>query len=212
MITFFKGGGENEEFFIRNCRNRLRDFYSRHWCRRFRKLLDSFRNDRARRRLNACIGIFLAVLLSAVPRIEVEAVESYISADYIELAEKYAEQYSVSPYLIVTFIEIESSGHADAVSPTGQYIGLMQLNSETFEGDLTDPANNIEQGTKYLSDLLEEHSTVEAVSLYSGEGGRHGYYTEKVMFQLHKKIIMKALGKELAKTNFYKETKGEFEL
>lgn len=112
----------------------------------------------------------------------------------------------------MTFIEIESSGHADAVSPTGQYIGLMQLNSETFSGDLTDPANNIEQGTKYLSDLLEEHSTVEAVSLYSGEGGRHGYYTEKVMYQFHKKVIAKALGKELAKTNFYKETKGEFEL
>lgn len=59
--------------------------------------------------------------------------------------------------MLIAVIERESSGRADAVSENGKCIGLMQLSSKYFEGDLTDPENNIRQGATFLIELFDRY-------------------------------------------------------
>lgn len=88
---------------------------------------------------------------------------------YLQHVRKYAQQYNVSPSLILGIMRSESSFNPHAVSPAPAY-GLMQLvptsggreayrrakNEDVAPSKdyLFDPENNIELGTAYLSVLL----------------------------------------------------------
>ena len=129
-----------------------------------------------------CI-LVLAWLFVPLSCFNCKANDSYINEYYIDLCVKYGEIYNIDPNLLIAFIECESSGDASAVSANGQYIGLMQLNKDTFSGDLTDPENNIRQGAEYLHLLRTDNdgNMMIAVSYYSGEAGEIGFYTRKVI-------------------------------
>jgi soluble lytic murein transglycosylase-like protein len=70
----------------------------------------------------------------------------------------FATKYNLSPNLLKTVAEAESSLDPNAVSPAGAQ-GVMQLMPSTAKGlgvtDPFDPAQNIEGGAKYLKSLLD---------------------------------------------------------
>ena len=80
--------------------------------------------------------------------------------------------------LVESVIKQESGFHANAVSPKGA-IGLMQLMPGTAKqlgADPRDPAQNIEAGTQYLTDLLmkyedKDDQIVRALAAYNAGPG-----------------------------------------
>ncbi|MCS5737364.1 lytic transglycosylase domain-containing protein, partial [Herbiconiux daphne] len=81
-------------------------------------------------------------------------------ADYSDLIKKYSKKYGVPEKLIQQLINVESSGDAGAVSPTGP-VGLMQVSSAVAKeagyskSDMYDPEKNIDAGVKYLASNLK---------------------------------------------------------
>jgi hypothetical protein len=81
-----------------------------------------------------------------------------IPGKYAAIVDKKGKKYKVSPPLIHAVIEAESGYHPAAVSHAGA-VGLMQLMPATADRfgitDPTDPAQNIDAGTRYLRFLLD---------------------------------------------------------
>ncbi len=79
-------------------------------------------------------------------------------AKYVPLIDVAAKTHGMDPKLIHAVIRAESGYNARAVSAKGA-IGLMQLIPATAQRygitDLSDPAENITAGTRYLRDLLK---------------------------------------------------------
>lgn len=102
---------------------------------------------------------------------------------FAPIVEEAARAHQVDPALLHAVITAESGYNPGAVSHKGA-VGLMQLMPETarrygVENSL-DPAQNIQGGTRYLSDLLQMfNNNIElAVAAYNaGENAviRHGY-------------------------------------
>ncbi len=104
---------------------------------------------------------------------------------YMNHIKKYAAEYSVDPYLIMSIIKSESNFKPDAVSHK-QASGLMQIIKPTalwiadqlhltdFEYEqITDPVLNIKMGCYYMSYLLNLYDGNEknAIAAYNaGEG------------------------------------------
>ena len=84
-----------------------------------------------------------------------------VTGDFASLINKAAEKYNVDPDLIQAVIKAESNFNPNAVSSAGAQ-GLMQLMPATARGlgvtDSLDPAQNIEGGTRFLSQLLSHYS------------------------------------------------------
>lgn len=75
------------------------------------------------------------------------------------LIEAAALKHNVQAAFVKSIVAVESNFNCDAVSPRGA-IGLMQLMPQTasqFHVDPTDPAQNIDGGTRYLSYLLNKY-------------------------------------------------------
>jgi soluble lytic murein transglycosylase-like protein len=73
-----------------------------------------------------------------------------------ELLEDAAHRYGLPPQFLRSVAKAESGFRADAVSPKGA-LGIMQLMPATARklgADPTDPRQNVEAGTRYLSELL----------------------------------------------------------
>lgn len=100
--------------------------------------------------------------------------------EYMEVVEKYSDEYSVPKELIFAVIKAESDFKSDAVSGKGA-IGLMQLMPETYawlcekSGDVNTDSNflytpevNIRYGTYYLDMLYSEFGSWEnALAAYN---------------------------------------------
>lgn len=104
-------------------------------------------------------------------------------SSFAPMVEDAARTHQVDASLLYAVIAAESGNNPRAVSPKGA-VGLMQLMPETARRygvkDSLDPAQNINGGTKYLSDLLQMfNNNIElAVAAYNaGENAviRHGY-------------------------------------
>lgn len=93
-----------------------------------------------------------------------------------ELIDQLAKKHSVDASLVRAIIDVESSFKPTAKSPKGA-TGLMQLMPATAAHygvrNLTDPAQNIEAGIRYLKDLLTLHNGNIALALASYNAGEH---------------------------------------
>jgi hypothetical protein len=91
---------------------------------------------------------------------------------YRELIEAASAQYKVDADLITSVIAVESNFDPKAISRRNAR-GLMQLLPETAERlgvkDIFDPKQNIDAGTRYLSDLLQryDNNLVLALAAYN---------------------------------------------
>ncbi|MGA7234239.1 MAG: lytic transglycosylase domain-containing protein [Bryobacteraceae bacterium] len=84
-------------------------------------------------------------------------------SDYSSLIQSAANQYGLSPSLLTSVIQAESSGNPMAVSPAGAQ-GLMQLMPATAASlgvtNPFDPAQNIDAGARYLASLVNQYGDV----------------------------------------------------
>jgi soluble lytic murein transglycosylase-like protein len=82
------------------------------------------------------------------------------SPPYAKLIRKAAQTHGVDETLITRVIAVESNFNPKAVSRK-RALGLMQLLPQTAAryavGNVFDPAENIDAGTRYLKDLLERY-------------------------------------------------------
>jgi soluble lytic murein transglycosylase len=105
--------------------------------------------------------------------------------EYRGLIQKYAEEYKVDPYLVMSVINAESRFDEDAVSPKGA-VGLMQITEPTAEwiaksmgdkdfviDDLYDPETNIRMGIWYIDNLRKEFGITELVLAAYNAGRGH---------------------------------------
>lgn len=149
-------------------------------------------------RIVKCAAFIVSLLWALFSPIKSEARQTFISDEIVSICDKYGKEYDVDVFLLIAIVECESSGNASAVSANGQYIGLMQLNKDTFYGDLTDPDNNINQGAKYIDYLrtLHDVNALGAYSYFCGEAGRWGFYTRKVINKYFELYCEGVLGKK----------------
>jgi len=98
----------------------------------------------------------------ALPAKRSEKVPHALASDPHALIRATVEKNNLPPQLVAlleSVVKQESGFHVDAVSPKGA-IGLMQLMPATarqFGVDPHDPAQNIEAGTRYFTDLLAKY-------------------------------------------------------
>jgi len=98
------------------------------------------------------------------------------STGYDRLIEKTAKKYNLNPELIKSVVMTESAGDPEAVSPAGAK-GLMQLTDSTAAemgvGNVFDPAQNIEGGTKYLKQMVDRFGDLDkALAAYNAGPSR----------------------------------------
>ncbi len=96
------------------------------------------------------------------------------------LVERAAVRHGLPPELVHSVAKAESGYRADAVSPKGA-IGVMQLMPATaaaLSADPTDPAQNIDAGSRLLRELLEKYdgSANRALAAYNAGTGAVAKY------------------------------------
>jgi soluble lytic murein transglycosylase-like protein len=139
-----------------------------------------------------------------------EAMKEYaVPADYEDLIQDASRRNGVDSSLVKAVIQAESGFDSQAVSKAGAK-GLMQLMDKTGQGlgvsNPFDPEQNIEGGTRFLSNLLQKYNGNEAVALAAYNAGpgrvdrlaiRNDAELENKLSQLPKetqKYISKVLG------------------
>ena len=91
----------------------------------------------------------------------------------VELIRAAADKYDLPPALLKSIVAVESGFDAEAISPAGA-VGLMQVMPATARSyglDPEIPAENVEAGAKFLSELLRRYqgypdATSRAVAAY----------------------------------------------
>lgn len=84
--------------------------------------------------------------------------------NWAELAADAGARYGVDPAVILSVIQVESSGNPAATGAAGE-IGLMQVMPATAQlvrpgitpAELRDPATNVDVGARYLADQLARY-------------------------------------------------------
>ena len=121
------------------------------------------------------------------------------TGDFAALINQAAKKYNVNPNLVQAVVKAESNFNPSAVSSAGA-LGLMQLMPATAAGlgvsNALDPAQNIEGGVKFLSQLLTHfNGNVKlAVAAYNAGQGAVDRYNGVPPYQETQTYVDRVLG------------------
>lgn len=138
------------------------------------------------------ILIALAILLFLSAGSEAAAADYEIPEEVQESADKYAEEYDISPEILLAIMRYESCYVPDVAN--GNCKGLMQVNAKVHKErieklgvtDIYDIDGNIHVGADLVAELYEQYGDYGIVlGLYHGEkkaisNGRKGIYSSYV--------------------------------
>ena len=102
------------------------------------------------------------VKASEMPFLKLESVD--LTEDLQKYIFEIAEDYRISPYIIIAMVEKESTNNPNSIGDNGKSFGLMQVmkkyHLERMERlgvtDLLDPYQNILVGIDYLRRIISE--------------------------------------------------------
>jgi len=121
------------------------------------------------------------------------------TGDFAALINQAANKYNVNPGLVQAVVKAESNFNPSAVSSAGA-LGLMQLMPATAAGlgvsNALDPAQNIEGGVKFLSQLLTHfNGNVKlAVAAYNAGQGAVDRYNGVPPYKETQTYVERVLG------------------
>ena len=121
------------------------------------------------------------------------------TGDFAALINQAAKKYNVNPNLVQAVVKAESNFNPSAVSSAGA-LGLMQLMPATAAGlgvsNALDPAQNIEGGVKFLSQLLTHYNgnVKLAVAAYNAGQGAVDRYNGVPPYQETQTYVDRVLG------------------
>lgn len=116
-----------------------------------------------------------------------------LSADLQQYILSLCNEYDIDPAIVFATIYCESRFNANATN--GVCIGLMQLHSRYFSGNLFDPYSNVTQGIKVLAELYHTHNDYSmALMCYNmGSGGASKYFNQGIYSSNYsRKVLEKA--------------------
>lgn len=133
---------------------------------------------------NIFLAILLLIMITFALSIVFIAAKTYNTRiEYIDIIQKYSEQYNSDPYMIASIIKVESNfdEHAEShmnakglmqiVPDTGEWIAE-KLGEDYHDERLFDPDYNIHLGAYYYEYLYEHFGDVDiALAAYNGGMG-----------------------------------------
>lgn len=116
-----------------------------------------------------------------------------LSVDLQQYIFVLCKDYNIDPAIVFATIYCESRFNPNA--DNGVCIGLMQLHSSYFSGNLYDPYNNVKQGIECLAELYHTHNDYSmALMCYNmGSGGASKYFNQGIYSSNYsRKVLEKA--------------------
>lgn len=152
------------------------------------------------------VAMFLTALVLSTPMYATSQGGTYIPEDMQKVADYYAEEYSVSRYLLYSLIEKKSSGNQYAVSPSGTCKGPMQINPASHKSRMEklgyttaqvfELEANIHTGTDYLVDIRYDSGIDDiyyVLDVYNGNSKAKSNYEKGIKTNYSSKIVNRAI-------------------